>query len=190
MPEPRPRKFILDTLEVHLQDPSPEVANPPFTVSARKPQLTFYPCSQCHSYWQTNPEPRKLAPVHEVGLQHGTGQLWCLDCHARDDRDHLRSQWDDPIDFDDSWRVCRRCHLSRQQDWYFGVHGKRVYSWQGEAERYSCTHCHDPHRPRFAQRKPQVKPNIRAGLPAVKLLREDVLPLWERLDSRSGGKEE
>lgn len=189
-PQPRPEKFILDAGDIRLQTSFDSTRLLPSKVPGRKPHLTFYPCSQCHLYWQTNPQPRKLAPVHEVGLQHGEGRLWCLDCHARDDRDRLRTLQDDPIDFDDAWLVCGQCHATREKDWYFGAHGKRVYAWQGEAERYNCTHCHDPHRPRFTSREPQAKPAVRAGLQPMQLQRAKRLTVWERkTELSSGGKE-
>lgn len=57
-----------------------EPQDPP-DVPPRKDTLVFHPCSQCHEYWKTDATPRELAPVHEVGLKHGNGQLWCLVCH-------------------------------------------------------------------------------------------------------------
>ena len=71
IPQPRPQKFILDKDGIELQASMGEIEPSPPKVPDRKPYLTFYPCSQCHTYWETNPEPRKLAPVHPVGPQHG-----------------------------------------------------------------------------------------------------------------------
>jgi formate-dependent nitrite reductase cytochrome c552 subunit len=118
--------------------------------------------------------------VHEVGLQHGEGRLWCLDCHAGDARDHLRTLQDDSVDFNDAWIVCGQCHAARKKDWFFGAHGKRVSNWVGEAERYNCTHCHDPHRPAFIERKPQAKPGLRAGLHPMKRQTTRQPPVWEK----------
>lgn len=153
---------------------------PPPEVPPRKDQLTFYPCSQCHEYWQTIPEPRKLMPVHEVGLQHGQGRLWCLVCHDPDNRDQLQMIRGDKVDFNDAWRVCGQCHSSRQTDWYYGAHGKRVSTWDGKPIRYNCTHCHNPHRPPFMQRKPQAKPPVRAGLEPMKRHVRHNQTVWER----------
>jgi len=136
----------------------------PPRVPPREDQLIFYPCSQCHEFWKTNPEPRELAPVHNVGLQHGQGRLWCLVCHDQENSDKLQILRSGQVDFNESWRVCGQCHSARQKDWYYGAHGKRVYDWQGEPERYNCTHCHNPHRPPLIQRKPQPVPPVRAGL--------------------------
>ena len=154
-------------------------------VPPRKDHLTFYPCSQCHEHWKTNEEPRELAPVHDVGLQHGQGRLWCLVCHDSEDRDQLRTVRGGKVDFNEAWRVCGQCHSNRQKDWYFGAHGKRVYDWQGEAERYNCTHCHNPHRPPFMQRKPQPKPPVRAGLNPMPRTTHERLTIWERTLART-----
>ncbi|MEN8165960.1 MAG: cytochrome C [Pseudomonadota bacterium] len=149
-------------------------------VPPRKDKLTFYPCSQCHEYWETIPEPRKLLPVHDVGLVHGQGRLWCLVCHDPDDRDHLRTVRGDKVDFNDAWRVCGQCHSNRQKDWYYGAHGKRVSTWDGEPTRYNCTHCHNPHRPPIIQRKPQPKPPVRAGLEPMQRQVRHHQTVWEQ----------
>lgn len=154
--------------------------SPPI-VPPRKDLLTFYPCSQCHDNWATNETPRALAPVHEVSLKHGEGRLWCLTCHDPKDRDHLRTVRDGKVDFNESWKVCGQCHSNRQKDWYYGAHGKRAYYWKGEKIRYNCTHCHNPHRPPFMERKAQPKPPVRAGLKPMKKKEKHLsLKLWER----------
>lgn len=140
----------------------------PPLIPPRTDELTFYPCSQCHDHLQTNETPRQLAPVHDVALDHGEGRLWCLTCHNPDNRNTLRTVRDSEVGFDESWKVCGQCHANRQKDWFFGAHGKRIYSWEGEPVRYNCTHCHNPHRPPFMHQKPQPKPPVRAGLEPMK----------------------
>lgn len=152
----------------------------PPDVPLRKGSLTFFPCSQCHDHWQTKTEPRVLAPVHDVGLKHGGGRLWCLVCHDPKDRDSLRTVRGTKVDFDQAWRVCGQCHSARQKDWYFGAHGKRVEKWQGEAKRYNCTHCHNPHQPPFMHRKAKPPPPVRVGLTAMKPRERHEIPIWQR----------
>ncbi len=152
----------------------------PPSVPARKDSLTFYPCSQCHAHWQTISQPRKLYPVHDVGLNHGQQRFWCLTCHNPNDRDQLTTVQGINVDFNDAWKVCGQCHSARQKDWYYGAHGKRVENWQGDPERYNCTHCHNPHQPPFIKRKPQPKPPIRVGLTPMKYHDREFLPIWER----------
>ncbi len=154
---------------------------PPPRVPSREDQLIFYPCSQCHEFWETNPEPRELAPVHNVGMQHGEGRMWCLVCHDPKDSDKLHTIRTGKVDFNESWHICGQCHSARLKDWYFGAHGKRVYDWQGEPERYNCTHCHNPHRPPFIQRKPQPTPPVRAGLEPMQISSTQLrLTIWEK----------
>lgn len=155
-------------------DQSPPIVPP------RKGQLTFFPCSQCHDNWPTNETPRKLAPVHEVSLNHGEGRLWCLVCHDAKNRDKLTTVRDGNVDFDESWKICGQCHSNRQKDWYYGAHGKRAYFWKGEKIRYNCTQCHNPHNPPFMHRKAQPIPPVRAGLQRMKPKeKHEQLKIWE-----------
>lgn len=161
-------------LRTHREGPLPptdpqlwqgEAGAPPFTVVPRKGQLALYPCSTCHKVLPLNTTPRKLvAAPHPAALEHGQGRLWCLDCHLGTDRDVLHDVRGTKVDFDRSDLLCASCHSARHRDWAFGAHGKRVANWRGEAQRYACTHCHDPHLPRLAARAPQAPPPVRAGL--------------------------
>ena len=200
LPLQLPADVALDRLEIvadgetqpvadpAIPDPSPAASNnhsrfsgrPPPKVQRRQHTLTFYPCAQCHKFWKTNPVPHELAPVHRVGLNHGQDRFWCLTCHDDENRDLLRTERDGKISFDESWRLCGQCHANRQKDWYFGAHGKRINGWQGEAERYNCTHCHNPHFPPFEAKAPQPKPPIRAGLAPMKKQNRPKPNLWER----------
>lgn len=190
IPPTAAEKFVPDLSGAPEQEFTRYGDRPPPKVPPRKDDLTFYPCSQCHEYWKTNPEPRELAPVHEVGLQHGQGRLWCLVCHDPEERDQLHTVREGKVDFDESWRICGQCHSSRQKDWYFGAHGKRVYDWQGEPERYNCTHCHNPHRPPFMQRKPQPKPPVRAGLKPMQHGSHERLTIWEKKLARAAEEQD
>lgn len=155
---------------------------PPYTVVPRKTQLALFPCSQCHSVLPVNPVPRKLVNApHAAALAHGKGRMWCLDCHLADNRDSLHTINGTPVDFDQSYQLCGQCHSARQRDWTFGAHGKRVAGWTGARELYSCTHCHDPHRPQVLPRAPGKAPPVRAGLAPMPPHPHQVPPLWQRL---------
>ncbi len=137
---------------------------PAFEVVSRKENLFFYPCDQCHAAMEPNPDIRELNTMHDAEIDHGRGRIWCLSCHAFEDRNYLRTLLDEPVDFDDAHLVCGGCHSNRHRDWTFGVHGKRVANWQGARTLYSCTHCHNPHSPAIEPRAPQPAPPVRAGL--------------------------
>lgn len=142
----------------------------PFTVVPRRGQLALYPCSQCHKVLPLNTTPRKLvAAPHPAALDHGKGRMWCLDCHQGNDRDVLHTIGGAKVDFDQSPTVCGQCHSARHRDWTFGAHGKRVAGWQDkDRQLYSCTHCHDPHKPALQPRAPSPPPPVRAGLSPMK----------------------
>jgi len=150
----------------------------PPAVVPRKDQLAFYPCARCHDNLKTNPEPRVLMPVHEVGLNHGGDRFWCLTCHDAKDRNSLHTLNGTRLDFDEAWRVCGQCHQARMKDWYYGAHGKRYYNWKGEPVRYNCTQCHNPHKPPFMHRKPQPPPPVRAGLTPMPRNQIKEQPVW------------
>ena len=137
---------------------------PPFTVVPRGDALSFYPCEDCHGMLPVNAQRRELYSPHPAVLDHGAGRIWCLDCHAPDDRNTLHTLAGQSVSFDDAYLVCGQCHYAPQKDWYFGAHGKRVARWQGERELYNCTHCHDPHAPAVRPRTPEAPPPIRRGL--------------------------
>jgi len=61
-----------------------------YTIVPRHPELTFYPCSQCHKFLPKNSTQRELFSPHPSTLTHSNGRFWCLTCHNEDDRDYLR----------------------------------------------------------------------------------------------------
>jgi hypothetical protein len=171
--EPAPLKHRPLRLNV---EPGPPVATeplrfdgyagaPPFVVIPRKPELTWYPCSNCHAALKPNPQPRKLqAAPHAADLPHGNGRMWCVTCHSVDQRDQLSLLAGGRADFDRSDLVCGQCHGQRHRDWFHGGHGKRDAVWAGDRRLFACTHCHDPHNPVLQPREPQAPPPVRAGL--------------------------
>lgn len=137
---------------------------PEVEVVPRKDELFFFPCDQCHASMEPNPEIRPLDTMHDTGIDHGRGRIWCLSCHDFEKRDYLRTLLGEPVDFDDAYIVCGGCHANRHKDWAFGVHGKRVANWAGTRTQYNCTHCHNAHSPAIPARPPKPPPPVRAGL--------------------------
>jgi hypothetical protein len=152
---------------------------PDIEVVARKDDLFFYPCTQCHSFLEPSADIRELAAPHDINFDHGRGRIWCLSCHNLDNRDTLRTLLDEPVDFDAAHLVCGGCHANRHKDWYFGAHGKRVVNWQGERTVYNCTHCHDPHSPEIKPRAPKPSPPVRAGLQLESGIEHEKSSVWE-----------
>ena len=161
---------------------------PAFTVVPRQPHLALYPCAQCHQVLPLNTTPRTLvAAPHPAALVHGQGRMWCLDCHAAKDRNALHTLRGEQLSFDQSHLLCAQCHSARHKDWSFGGHGKRVEGWTGNREIYSCTHCHDPHKPSIDLRAASSRPPVRAGLQPMSPQEglEHLPLLWQRLQQAS-----
>lgn len=137
---------------------------PGFGVVSRSEHLNFYPCEDCHAAMPVNTTRRQLYSPHPGTLDHGAGRIWCLDCHAGENRNALKTLAGEEVGFDDAYQVCGQCHYQPQKDWFFGAHGKRVGNWQGERELYNCTHCHNPHDPAVRPRVPEPPPPVRRGL--------------------------
>jgi hypothetical protein len=118
-----------------------------------------FPCSGCHAGMETDSRKRKLAFHEDIIIKgHGEPQRWCLDCHDVGDRDRLRLQSGEKVDFMDSHKLCGQCHGNTYRDWRAGVHGKRTGFWDGPKEYFLCTHCHNPHSPAFAHIAPEPAP--------------------------------
>lgn len=164
---------------------------PPMSVKSRIEVLSegdYYPCSDCHDESQPpNPEVRELEDDHDtIALRHGKGQFWCLTCHNKDNRDELVSLKGKSISFDESFLLCGQCHFQRQKDFFFGGHGKRVESWQGEKVLTPCTECHNPHSPSFKPRKPFAAPRVRKGLESHQVKPHHTPSAVERIAAKHG----
>ena len=116
----------------------------------------FFPCEDCHEGESADPFARELDEHDSIELAHG--DLWCLDCHDRDQRDLLHLSDASPVEMAESWRLCTRCHAKKIPDWRAGVHGKRRGNWRGPKEYLTCVACHDPHSPLFKPLEPKPPP--------------------------------
>ena len=106
-------------------------------------------------------------------FQHGRGAIWCLDCHHNTKRNMLVDHAGDPIAFDQSQKLCGKCHGDKLRDWRDGIHGKRIGSFVSDGRKrwFTCTECHNPHdvqqgdRHRgFAQLQPESPPQLPKGM--------------------------
>jgi hypothetical protein len=139
-----------------------ETADAPF--AKPKPVTLMARCVACH---EEKSKPVKCATCHReplekahanVVLHHAEEQRGCLDCHDKDDRDHLRLANGTRISFEESFKLCGQCHGTQYRDWKIGLHGKRTGEWNGRREYRLCVSCHWPHEPRFAPMKPMPPP--------------------------------
>ena len=146
----------------------PEVEPEPVLLPPPPIDDEYFPCSDCHEDELADPERRELDEHDYIELAHG--DLWCLDCHQSDQRDLLHLSDASPVDMEESWRLCTRCHAKKIPDWRAGVHGKRTGYWRGTKEYQTCVVCHDPHSPLFKPLEPMPPPvparAFRASIPA------------------------
>ena len=149
--------FAADGALVGLEDADGQalfpVPAPPFS------DPDIFPCLFCHADLEPDDERRELTMFHEeILLRHDEEHRWCLDCHDRDDRDHLRLASGELVEFTESYRLCGQCHGTQYRDWRAGIHGLRTGYWDGPKRYLLCVHCHDPHTPRFEQMVPLPPP--------------------------------
>ena len=127
------------------------------------PEIT--PCRACHGPERDFPVNRTrkedLLFHNNITLRHGGLRVWCLDCHDPDNRNYLLPLSDGkPIPFDQSYKLCGKCHGTKFRDWRYGIHGKRVGNWNGKKEYYLCINCHNPHMPKFKPIEPKAPPQM------------------------------
>ncbi len=130
------------------------VEAPPFTEG-------IYPCNDCHTDIEPNPNRRELVDFHDdisAIFDHDSENRWCLDCHDMNNRDSLRLASGKLLSFEESYKLCGQCHGEKLRDWKVGVHGKRTGYWNGKKEYLLCVHCHNPHSPRFKALMPEPPP--------------------------------
>lgn len=142
-----------------------ETKQPSYKVIKRTPKIEMYRCDECHETKKDyNAKPRKLEEEHaEIKIVHVSDeeQDWCLRCHKENNYNKLFLQNGEVISFNESYRLCRECHSAIYNDWLPNAHGKRIGSWQGSGEAYSCTECHDAHDPEFKPmqaKDPPIRP--------------------------------
>ena len=132
-------------------------------IAVEAPPLTdgIFPCNDCHSEIEPNPQRRELVDFHDdisAIFNHDSDNRWCLDCHDTNNRDSLKLASGKLLDFKESYKLCGQCHGEKLKDWKVGVHGKRTGEWNGKKEYYLCVHCHNPHSPKFEELTPEPPP--------------------------------
>ncbi|MCY1721002.1 hypothetical protein OU798_11660 [Prolixibacteraceae bacterium Z1-6] len=138
-------------------------------IAVEAPPLTdgIFPCNDCHSEIEPNPERRELVDMHDditAMFNHDSENRWCLDCHDINNRDSLRLASGKLLDFKESYKLCGQCHGEKLRDWKVGVHGKRTGEWNGKKEYLLCVHCHNPHAPKFEGITPEPPPVMQENI--------------------------
>lgn len=134
-------------------------------------------CNACHKLFQSSWDGRRELTQHiHIELSHGINNQ-CDNCHARDDRERLVLHDGSGVPFTQTATLCAQCHGPVHRDWQRGTHGKTLGSWDPaspDANRMTCTECHDPHSPSYQPIQPLPGPNtLRMGDPAGRTGRHD-----------------
>ncbi len=135
-----------------------------FPVPVEPLPKTITPCRACHGPerdFKINWTRREVLRVHtNIDLNHGGMRVWCLDCHHPKKRNYLLPLSDgEVIPFEESYRLCGKCHGTVYRDWRRGIHGKRTGYWNGPKMYHLCTHCHNPHSPKYKPIEPMPPPH-------------------------------
>lgn len=131
----------------------------------RTPDLTQYPCTACHLGRGLVPSQQRAQDAHQdIPTAHpAAADGGCMMCHAGADVALLELESGERVSLDHAYRLCAQCHFAQADEWSAGAHGKRLDGWQGRRVVMGCADCHDPHRPRIAQRVPFRAPRIDPG---------------------------
>ena len=112
-------------------------------------------CFLCHAMGVGPPDPSVIRPAfahHVIELEHGTNNR-CYNCHLIQDRNKYTANDGSGIVPKQVERLCARCHGLIFKDWQSGTHGVRRGKWSAQTEfdmqTFTCTECHDPHKPEF-----------------------------------------
>ena len=157
------------------------LGDPPVTLVAGFKQR----CNACHKLFTSTWDGTRALQQHtHIEMGHGINHS-CANCHAREDRERLVLHDGTDVAYAEVGTLCRQCHGPVYRDWTRGAHGKTVGSWipgSADAERLTCTACHDPHSPRYEGIKPLPGPNtLRMGDPSETVRHQSNNPLrrWE-----------
>ncbi len=127
-------------------------------------------CSTCHSMKEPVASQRSgatLASFHQ-GLEVSHASLTCLSCHNEKNYDTLRLADGRSIAYEQVQELCAQCHGTQARNYEHGAHGGMSGYWdttRGEQVRNQCTHCHDPHDPKFPHMRPKFKARDRFLVP-------------------------
>lgn len=144
------------TARAYVSRPLPPEPEPVLLPGPPPEDEDYFPCADCHEDEPARPTPRELEEHDDFDLSHG--DLWCLDCHVADDPERLQLSDGTRVAFDESWKLCGRCHGEKIPDWRAGVHGKRTGYWRGSKEYRTCVACHRPHSPPTELLEPRPRP--------------------------------
>ena len=135
-----------------------------------KEDLSDYDCYACHDKGKSPPirfdDKGKIVIPKEhsnIVMSHGSHDRnnLCYNCHNEQNLETLHIRDGHELKFSESAQLCGSCHGPTLRDWDAGVHGRTNGFWDrnlGEAQRLSCTNCHNPHEPSIPTMAPAPGP--------------------------------
>lgn len=158
-----PMVWPLETIQTVPFQKKSELSDNSIHLIDRLPELKQYPCFKCHKGKTVKKDPtlKKDQKTHDhIIINHGSMEkVPCDTCHSKEEAEKLVTM-EEEAPLNQAPLLCSMCHSTQYKDWLHGAHGKRVGSWQGERVIYSCTQCHNPHKPGFEKRMPARGPKI------------------------------
>lgn len=119
-------------------------------IEERQMLLSNYPCVKCHeSIKNETPKFPLKAPHERMEFKHMDSINNCYTCHDKDNREQIKLNSGQKVDFNQAYKVCFDCHGEKKRDWENGTHGKQIGSWNGDKFKFVCTTCHEAHSPKF-----------------------------------------
>ena len=157
----------LDTanlLKVHAS--LPEVAD--FFTENRTSSITSFPCSNCHNQTLEQMQANRAEGIRkahwDINLVHANSDIMnCTTCHDPTKMNQLVSLAKNPININESFKLCGQCHSQQFNDWQGGAHGKQLNGWKPPRVAKTCVSCHNPHNPSFPKRFPARLNTIKLG---------------------------
>ncbi len=142
----------------------PAKATPTITIASRANALPGQACENCHRYVEGG-RTFGIRAHNEIRVKH-MPHAQCDTCHEPEMPARLRLASGRGVALEDLHELCGQCHSREARDWSVGIHGKQVGNWQTEIHRYSCTRCHDAHKPAFGPMKALPAPPFpKLGIP-------------------------
>ena len=149
---------LLDTnylIKVHATVPAVK----DFLTEKKLHKLTSFPCSNCHSKslkeMQAN-RAKAIKKAHwDIQLAHADESVMnCTTCHSKNNMNELITLSGQPLQINESYKLCGQCHSTQKKDWEGGAHGKQLNGWKPPRVAKTCVSCHNPHHPSFPSRFP------------------------------------
>ena len=144
---------------------------PDTKVVPREGYIKLYPCSRCHEHKKELSHKKKFTKKDFEGMKKHTDLIYkhmaevtnCFLCHDRENPDRLVMLDGVVQSYNNATGLCGQCHGLRLKKWKENMHGFQSGGWNLEQKKYACTHCHEPHNPKFKpmeSRPPPHKPTL------------------------------